>query len=555
MRLHATIAALWFALCAALWVSTGVAHAAAGSYSIDTYTASGSASFAVTFPYIKQADVLVADNGTVKVLGLDYTFTATNTITFTTPPTSGHVIILQRETQLASPLVVYSAGALSSQALNLEVTQQLYLAQERADFDNGYVPPSVILPNVSTALAAAQGASTARTVAAHFLDNLSVLDEGADPSGTVDSTTAFAAAEALSNHVYIPCGIYLVNWTINVSDFTATGNGNCTELRPATPGTDVVTISGGNFGGLSSLNITNRSSGAGNGVTLNNGTGNIALDGLTVVGFVNGIYCAGTSMVPTSGNQVLNSYLLDNSNDGLKVTFCADMHIQGNQMGLNTNAGIEEVSSSASQTSDNFAWQNGNAIIGANDGQNWWSRNRITQSNTQGFICSNCFQSNVEDNQSYQNSEAATGTYEDFELVGASNVAFVGNNAFDWTGIAHTDYGLTIDSTSTLVNVTGNLFSFHTAASASISTAATGIIAKNNLPVTDASVNVGTNRPQIIVFANLTAAAPSPQVGDMLTVSDASACTVGTALAAGGGTAHSCLEAYNGANWFPVVTH
>lgn len=62
-------------------------------------------------------------------------------------------------------------------------------------------------------------------------------------------------------------------------------------------------------------------------------------------------------------------------------------------------------------------------------------------------------------------------------------------------------------------------------------------------------------RPGQTAFASLGTADPSPQVGDMLNITDASACTVNTAVSAGGGTTHSCPTTYNGANWIALVTH
>jgi hypothetical protein len=62
-------------------------------------------------------------------------------------------------------------------------------------------------------------------------------------------------------------------------------------------------------------------------------------------------------------------------------------------------------------------------------------------------------------------------------------------------------------------------------------------------------------RPGTTLFAGLSTADPSPQVGDMLNITDASACTVNTAVAAGGGTVHSCPTVYNGASWVAMVTH
>lgn len=65
----------------------------------------------------------------------------------------------------------------------------------------------------------------------------------------------------------------------------------------------------------------------------------------------------------------------------------------------------------------------------------------------------------------------------------------------------------------------------------------------------------GVTRILSVVYANLSTVDGTPLPGDMLVVSDASACTVNTAVVAGGGTTHSCSVVYNGAGWIALVTH
>lgn len=47
--------------------------------------------------------------------------------------------------------------------------------------------------------------------------SVNVLDYGADPTGTVDSTSAINAAIAAGNNIYFPAGNYLVNSTISIT--------------------------------------------------------------------------------------------------------------------------------------------------------------------------------------------------------------------------------------------------------------------------------------------------------------------------------------------------
>jgi len=59
--------------------------------------------------------------------------------------------------------------------------------------------------------------AVARTVDSKLKDIVSVLDFGADLTGTADSAAAFTAALVASNQVYIPPGTYRINTTITLS--------------------------------------------------------------------------------------------------------------------------------------------------------------------------------------------------------------------------------------------------------------------------------------------------------------------------------------------------
>jgi hypothetical protein len=77
----------------------------------------------------------------------------------------------------------------------------------------------------------------------------------------------------------------------------------------------------------------------------------------------------------------------------------------------------------------------------------------------------------------------------------------------------------------------------------------TGTIALTNI------LAFGYLRTGLVAYASLGTTDPTPQVGDRLAISDASACTANTAVTAGGGSAHSCPVIYNGAAWIAEVTH
>jgi hypothetical protein len=65
----------------------------------------------------------------------------------------------------------------------------------------------------------------------------------------------------------------------------------------------------------------------------------------------------------------------------------------------------------------------------------------------------------------------------------------------------------------------------------------------------------GVHRPASTSFASLSTIDPSPQVGDYVAISDASACIANTVITGGGGRTHACAAVYNGEGWVALVTH
>ena len=76
--------------------------------------------------------------------------------------------------------------------------------------------------NASSATALATGSTTARTLANRFADVVNVLDFGADPTGTIDSTFAFQNAANVAgtgNPIFVPSGNYLKSTITNESNY------------------------------------------------------------------------------------------------------------------------------------------------------------------------------------------------------------------------------------------------------------------------------------------------------------------------------------------------
>ena len=97
-----------------------------------TYVAAGSVvDYAVPFPYLQEADIVVLVNNTVVTNPLNYTISSPTTITFTSIPIPDSVIKIKRSTSIDTRLVDYQSGAiLTEEELDLDSKQAFYLAQE-----------------------------------------------------------------------------------------------------------------------------------------------------------------------------------------------------------------------------------------------------------------------------------------------------------------------------------------------------------------------------------------------------------------------------------------
>lgn len=105
-----------------------------------TYTGNGSTTaYSVPFQYLSQSHVKVYLNN---VLTTNYTWTASNIITFTTAPSVGQTITVRRQTPSAS-LVDFTAKARwQTTDLNTAIRQALYLAEESEEWSPSWLSGS-----------------------------------------------------------------------------------------------------------------------------------------------------------------------------------------------------------------------------------------------------------------------------------------------------------------------------------------------------------------------------------------------------------------------------
>ncbi len=116
----------------------------------------------------------------------------------------------------------------------------------------GVVTANSFVGAISNTNVTATGSTTARTLANRFADVANVLDFGADPTGVVDSSTAFQNALNLiqskpnGGTLFIPAGNYLVNTTLTYSNnsLSIVGEGEKITTITKTTGTDLFIFNG-----------------------------------------------------------------------------------------------------------------------------------------------------------------------------------------------------------------------------------------------------------------------------------------------------------------------
>jgi hypothetical protein len=157
-----------------------------------TYTGNGSAGpFTIGFVYLNVTDVKVEVDSVLQTQGTNFTV-AGSALTFTSgsEPANGAVIYIYRDTAIASPVALFSAGApIKAADLNNNYTQIRYAAEE-ADSKSDDA--------ISTANTASTNASTAVTTANSAVTTANAASTAASSAVTTANTAASDAATALS---------------------------------------------------------------------------------------------------------------------------------------------------------------------------------------------------------------------------------------------------------------------------------------------------------------------------------------------------------------------
>lgn len=168
----------------------------------NTYTGNGAATlYAITFPYINEADVFVEVAGAPYT---NYTFNTATLLQFAAAPANGAAIRIYRATETDSVRATFYPGsAIRAQDLNSNFAQTLFAVQEAI----GYVDEAEAAAESASADAAAAAADAAAAIA----------EAG-------DATTAAAAAQSTANTALSTANT--ANSTANAATATANAAAN-----------------------------------------------------------------------------------------------------------------------------------------------------------------------------------------------------------------------------------------------------------------------------------------------------------------------------------------
>ena len=169
------------------------------AYSYVRYTGNGSTTnYTFSFPYINSNHIKVRLNG---VLNTSFTFPNSSTISLATPPASGVIIEIRRETPKEDVIVNFTDGSvLLERDLDLLATYDLYLAQETKDsLDSGMNQDSLgVWQAQNKRIAAVADPINAQDAVTKTWAETAMTSQLAAASGEAGDAAASAAAAAAS---------------------------------------------------------------------------------------------------------------------------------------------------------------------------------------------------------------------------------------------------------------------------------------------------------------------------------------------------------------------
>ena len=255
---------------------TGSALAALANYSqaySGTFTATaGQTVFTLPATPGSLANLFVSVDGAVMVPGTDYTWTTPTTLTFTSGLSNGQTVLYRYTSSVPvgtaiaggvnGQLLYNNSGIVNGTTIGGDATLVATTGALTVTKTNGvaFAASATTNTTVTGNITYTQGGTgaTSRTVTSKLQESVSVLDFGADPTGSSDSTTAINNAIAASAAIYLPTGTYKISSTINLNGVSVRGDGPTKSIISATQiGVAVrIGLPVGTTGGFDTYNCT-----------------------------------------------------------------------------------------------------------------------------------------------------------------------------------------------------------------------------------------------------------------------------------------------------------
>jgi len=242
---------------------TGYNLASLASYGqayVGTFTATaGQTVFTLPASPGSLANLAISVDGAVMVPGTDYTWTTPTTLTFTSGLSNGQTVLYRYTTSVPvgtaiaggvnGQLLYNNSGIVNGTTIGGDATLVATTGALTVTKTNGvaFAASATTNTTVTGNITYTQGGTgaTSRTVTSKLQESVSVLDFGADPTGSTDSTSAIQAAMTAGSggEVIVPYGTYKISTGpitvptgtsvrfLGSAKFMHYGSGDCLSLQ------------------------------------------------------------------------------------------------------------------------------------------------------------------------------------------------------------------------------------------------------------------------------------------------------------------------------------
>jgi hypothetical protein len=290
-------------------------------------------------------------------------------------------------------------------------------------------------------------------------------------------------------------GYGLINTTISVSSWVGAviqGEGFLSGFRKTTAG-DLFVFPSMSRATIKNFALSGTGMASGNGLTISGaGVGVNTIKGMQFSSFpARGLYLAGAIATPQSGNIIEDNIFLSNGiligTAQAEYNYANDSHWARNQYGTldlggpYPTIGAKHFSCQAGDFEFNYHWEN---LVGATYENCDFTRfvgNRWEENQREGVKVINTSRCSFSANHLHTNSKQSSGTYDGMTMASCGSWAWGANHWYTFSSVL-TRYCLSLDSTCSSQNITGNFFDAFTTAPVLYDTSSFEILLTNNLP-------------------------------------------------------------------------